>query len=287
MARKPLKVVLLGTGGPRPDPDRHGPGTLIRYGEENILFDAGRGVVLQLLSAGISLAHVNPVFITHHHFDHIGDLHDVILSTWLQGRKGALRIFGPPETKRIVNALLTQVYDKDIEFRDQGEPAIGGWKPVEGMDVEAGLVMDAGDWRVSCEYVVHGHGLPLSPAFKKRWICLGYRFECEDGVVAISGDTIDCGGLDRLARNADLLVQCCYLAASEISDAHWKRTSELTLACADTVGKIATRNNVKALALTHHRQKPSDVVGELEEDIRKDFGGRLIIGGDLTVVDVA
>ena len=86
-----MKVVLLGTGGPRPDPRRNATTTLIRHGDENILFDAGRGVTVQLVKAGVPLAAVNPVFITHHHFDHIGDLYDVMLATWMAGRKDALR----------------------------------------------------------------------------------------------------------------------------------------------------------------------------------------------------
>ena len=76
-----MKIVLLGTGGPRPDPKRNASTTLIRLGGENILFDAGRGVVNQLVRAGVPLDAVNPVFITHHHFDHIGDLYDVALAT--------------------------------------------------------------------------------------------------------------------------------------------------------------------------------------------------------------
>ena len=40
-----MEVILLGTGGPRPDPRRMATTTLIRLGEENILFDAGRGVM--------------------------------------------------------------------------------------------------------------------------------------------------------------------------------------------------------------------------------------------------
>ena len=118
-----MKVVLLGTGGPRPDPKRNATTTLIRIGEENILFDAGRGVVIQLVRAGVPLAAVGPVFITHHHVDHIGDLYDVMLSTWMYGRKEPLRIYGPPETKRIVDTLLTQVYDKDWQWRSIGEPS--------------------------------------------------------------------------------------------------------------------------------------------------------------------
>ncbi|MHC2292123.1 hypothetical protein [Bradyrhizobium barranii] len=48
-----MEVILLGTGGPRPDPRRMATTTLIRLGEENILFDAGRGVMVQLHKAGV------------------------------------------------------------------------------------------------------------------------------------------------------------------------------------------------------------------------------------------
>jgi ribonuclease Z len=56
-----MEVILLGTGGPRPDPRRMATTTLIRLGEENILFDAGRGVMLQLGKAGVPLGAINTV----------------------------------------------------------------------------------------------------------------------------------------------------------------------------------------------------------------------------------
>ena len=170
-----MKVVLLGTGGPRPDPRRAASTTLIRVGQENILFDAGRGVVLQLVKVGIPLDRVNPVFVTHHHFDHIGDLYDVMLSSWMHGRKEALRIYGPPETRRIVDTLLTQVYDKDWQWRSAGEPSFGGWKPVVAEDIAPGAVVEGGSWKVLADRVQHGDTLGFSPAFLQRWTCLGYR----------------------------------------------------------------------------------------------------------------
>ncbi len=69
-----MKITLLGTGGPKPDPNRQGFGVLLNIGRDYILFDAGRGVSTQLVRAGIALEIVNSIFITHHHFDHIGNL---------------------------------------------------------------------------------------------------------------------------------------------------------------------------------------------------------------------
>ena len=282
---KRLSVTVLGTGGPRPDPQRCGPATLVRYGDENILFDVGRGAVVQLVKAGIPLTALNPVFVTHHHFDHIGDLYDLALNTWLSGRREALRIYGPPETRRIVDALITQVYDKDIEWRSNGEPAFGGWAPVQVTDCVPGTVLDTGEWRVSAETVVHGHGLDLPPAFLRRWICYGYRFEAAGRVITISGDTVDCGGLQRLAQGADVLVQCCYLAQAEIESEHFRRLARHTLACGDTVGRIAAQANVKTLVLTHHRPRPDDAaLAALEREVRRDFAGELVIARDLDEV---
>ncbi|WP_404505606.1 MBL fold metallo-hydrolase [Bradyrhizobium diazoefficiens] len=85
-----------------------------------MLFDAGRGVMVQLSKAGVPLGAINTVFLTHHHFDHIGDLYDVMLNSWMHGRKDALRIYGPPDTERLVNTLVTQVYDKDITWAGSG-----------------------------------------------------------------------------------------------------------------------------------------------------------------------
>ena len=160
-----MKVVLLGTGGPRPDPRRNATTTLIRHGDENILFDAGRGVAVQLVKAGVPL------------WRSIRSSSRIIISiisatsttscsaTWMGGRKDALQIYGPPETERIVNTLVTQVYDKDIYWRATGEPALGGWKPVVAKDVIAGPIVDVGRWRVRAETVNHGDGLDIPRPF--------------------------------------------------------------------------------------------------------------------------
>jgi ribonuclease Z len=282
-----MKIVLLGSGGPRPDPKRNASTTLIRLGNESILFDAGRGVVNQLVRAGVPLNAVNPVFITHHHFDHIGDLYDVALASWMYGRKDPLRIYGPPETRRIVDALLTQVYDKDWQWRSQGEPSLGGWKPVVAEDVAPGLVVENPRWKVTADTVVHGDGLGLPAAFLKRWQCYAYRFEAESKIIAISGDTIACDGIERIARDADVLVHCCYMGSAEIENEHFRRVMQHTLAGGDTVGKIAARANARTLVLTHHRPRKDDrMLAKLVEEVARDFSGRIVLGEDLTEIEL-
>ncbi len=285
MSNSEIRVKLLGTGGPRPDPQRSGPATLVQIGDEPVLFDVGRGVVVQTVRAGVALQALRHVFITHHHFDHIGDLYDIGLSSWFAGRKEALTIHGPPDTKRLLQALLTQVYDKDIEWRSEGEPVHGGWPPMLGHDVGTGLVYECERWRVYAEPVVHGHGLDFSPAFLKRWICYGYRLETQGKVIAISGDTVDCAGLRRLAMGADVLVQCCYLAGAEINSPHFERLAKYTLACGDSVGRIAAQCGVKTLVLTHQRPRPDDAMVEvLRQEVQREFSGRVVVASDLDEV---
>ncbi len=287
MRELPVQIITLGTGGPRPSPQRAGPATLVRVGEENILFDAGREATVQMVKAGVPLKILRHVFITHHHFDHITGIYDIALSSWGDGRREELTFHGPPETKRILTALLTQVYDKDIQWRSEGEPVHGGWPPVTGHDASTGVVHESENWRVLAESVEHGHGLDFQEAFLQRWICYGYRVETQGLVIAISGDTVDCAGLRRLARGADVLVQCCYLAEEELDSDHFRRLAKYTLACGDSVGKIAADCGVKTLVLTHQRPRPDYSMDErLREEVGRSFDGRLVIARDLDVTGV-
>jgi ribonuclease Z len=111
-----MRITLLGTGTPIPEPNRQGSALLVEEGDVKLLFDAGRGVTTQLAKIGIEPQQIDLVFITHHHHDHICSLGEFLLASWHNGRETPLDVYGPPGTADIVDALLGQVYARDIAF---------------------------------------------------------------------------------------------------------------------------------------------------------------------------
>ena len=72
------KFITLGTaGGPTPKPHRMPPAHAVVYDGGTILVDCGEGSFQQLRRAGIDFKRVRELFITHHHFDHIGGNKDL------------------------------------------------------------------------------------------------------------------------------------------------------------------------------------------------------------------
>ena len=105
-------------------------------------------------------------------------------------------------------------------------------------------------------------------------------------MLAISGDTVACEGLDRLAQGADCLVQCCYFAEAEITTPAAKRSAQYIIASSKQAGEIAARNQVKKLVLTHFRPKSAELMQSILVDVRAVYPGESILGEDLLMVEV-
>ncbi len=283
-----MRITLLGTGGPRPDPARQGPATLVEVAGLRLLFDAGRGVTTQLAKADISLHEIDAVFITHHHFDHIGGLGDLLMAAWNNGRTRPLNIYGPHGMRSIVGALFSQIYASDIRFRIREAEVIGAPIPhpsevFRAFDVKTGVIESNPKLTLEVGAVEHGSlALELND---DDWSAVGYRVEGDDRAVAVAGDAVAGRDLDRLARDVDALVICAYLAGDEIVRDEDRFLSEHILAGAQQAAQIAADNGVRQLVLTHIRQKPIDSLEAMAREVRRVFSGNVTMGEDLLTID--
>lgn len=283
-----MHITLLGTGGPRPDPARQGPATLVEASRLKLLFDAGRGVATQLAKVSVRVEELDAVFITHHHFDHIGGLGDLILAAWNNGRTRPLPVFGPPGTADIIDGLFDHVYARDINFRIAEEWAHGRLldHPRTFLEVKEVLSLRIdlpNGVEVTSGQVEHGSaGIELSI---EEWSANGYRISAEGRHVAISGDAVEGLELADLVRDADALVMCAYLSEGEIATPEEEFLAKRVLAGAPQAAAIANEAGVSHLVLTHIREKSNQEIDLMRSQVTEVFHGKVTVGSDLTTVD--
>ncbi len=285
----PTTVTLTGTGVPLPSPGRAGPGTLVRYGEVALQFDAGRGTVLRLTETGCPPHALTALFVTHVHSDHVVDLADVALTRWIFTQlqpSGPLVVVAPEgSAARFVRRML-EAFDDDIALRIehvQPEPPRVDLRTFDA-PAEPITVWTSDDGAVTVDAVAVHHE-PVTGA-------VAFRVTTPTGVVVISGDTRVCDEVEKLSAGADVLVhEACRTTA--MRDAIAGSSFETIFSYhADTVplGGLAERAGVGHLLLTHLIPPPNgDVESEaFASDVRDGgYTGRVSVGEDLTTVVVA
>jgi ribonuclease BN (tRNA processing enzyme) len=271
-------VILLGTGFPFPDHAAQGPATAVTCGSRLFVFDAGPGVERQMQAAGLPVrgGPVTAAFLTHLHSDHTLGLPDLILTSWVMGRRAPLALTGPPGTARMV-AKIIEAWSEDIDVRTRGleHAAPGGWR-VDARETRGGLVYDSAGVRIRAFPVCHG-----------TWkTALGYRIETPGKSIVISGDTAPCESLLAEARGVDVLVHEVYPEVRLRPEARpggedWVRYMRAFHTSDRELGAIASKAKPRLLVLTHIvRMGGTDA--ELLAGIRAGgWRGPLAIGRDL------
>ena len=273
-----MRAVLLGTGAPPPNPDRRGPSTLVSLGAERFLVDAGSGVGVQLVRAGVRPYDWPRVLITHHHSDHTIDLGHLLVTRWIVGQTAPFEVWGPAGTKRQIEKLLDWL-DWDIEVRRSHMHA----RPrpeVRVTEIEEGKVMEAGGVTVSAFLVDHD---PVKPAF-------GFRFDGGGRSLAISGDTRPCENLMKWSHGVDVLIhECCEMAKTPwYPGCGWPTLEEKIrdLASYHTqppeLGRVAAGAHAKKLVVTH--LMPGSVPAEIADHAKSQYAGPVVVGDDLMEV---
>lgn len=278
-----ISVILTGTGYPRPDPNRAGPGALAIADGIHLQFDCGRGTVMRLAALGLLPAQLDALLFTHFHSDHIIDLADILMSRWLlSSPPAALALAGPTglaQLARDVRGALAADIARRQEHSGKREPmeldVREFVRPARGI-VEA---FATGGVRVLAGPVDHGN---VTHA-------VGYRVECGSHAIAISGDMTECEGLVELAKDADVLVQeVLHPGLLEERFGAGSRYIVNYHTTPEAAGRMARKAGVKKLVLTHIIPFPRDEADEwaFVDAAAKEFKGEIVAGRDLMRFDV-
>lgn len=269
-----IKLQFLGTCAGLPSKERNVSSLVIQmlqYKDECWMFDCGEATQHQLLYSSLSLSKINKIFISHLHGDHIFGLPGLLGSRSFQGALNKLEVYGPKGIKNFIETALaisnTYVrYPLEIHEITEGIICRTNSFSFEAIELEHGI--SSYGFRI-LESDLPGTlnidkldkiGIRPGPIYKQ--LKMGEKVVLENGdildgkdyigpnkkgkVIAIGGDTRQCEGSKRLAREADLLVhEATFLHEDkELAFEHFHST-------AYEAAQLAQEAGVSALFLNH------------------------------------
>lgn len=285
-AAEPLRsteIVFLGTGTPRPLPDRQGPSLAIIGNGKAYLVDAGLGLTRQANAAytggtpALRVDGLNVAFVTHLHSDHTLGLPDLIFTPWVFGRKAPLELYGPTGIKAMADNIL-KAYEQDENIRIHGLEGANttGYK-VDAHEITPGVVYQDANVKVTAFLVEHGD-------WREAY---GFRFETGNKTIVVSGDARPSESVIQACNGCDVLVHEVYSGYGGnplmTPEALEKYMTAYHTAARD-LGALASRAHARTLIVTHYLPLgPSDQT-EMANEIKKGFAGNVIVARDLDVI---
>ena len=202
-----LRAVVCGSSSPVPSPAGKACIAVIAGGRIYIV-DIGPQAYNNLAAWRLPLDRIGGVLFTHFHSDHIGDLGELNMNSWAQGRKAPLDVYGPPGVERVVSGFA-EAYALDQGYRTAHHGAAlmpGAAWPMVAHPValagdhsaafdRQGVVLEREGLKITA---IEVHHTPVEPAY-------GYRFDYKGRSIVISGDTMRHPPLAMAARDADVL----------------------------------------------------------------------------------
>ena len=166
--------------------------------EHFFLIDSGAGSTDNIGRLGLPTSELDGLLLTHFHSDHIAEIYEINLSSWVQGRPQPLTIYGPQGVAEVTNGV-NATYRQDRIYRTghHGEdllpPALG---VLAHKTIVPGIILDDGDLKITAYIASHP---PIHPA-------VGYRFDYRGRSVVISGDSNVTDETLKIVDGADLLL---------------------------------------------------------------------------------
>jgi ribonuclease BN (tRNA processing enzyme) len=234
----PSRLTVLGSCGAWPEPGRACAGFLLEHDGFRLVLDLGYGTLPRLLAELGSVAGdgLDAVIVTHHHPDHMVDLHGLMRARWFGRReRPAIPLFAPAG---VVSSLV------DLEDGDRTRVSkVFDWHPIPAPPQQAG------PFRLESAAVPHY--VPSAAV----------RLSAPHLTVSYTGDTGRAAALAGLARDADLLIADATYLAAEIGGAGTGAADGASLPpgislpvlnlTALDAGRLAAAADVSRLLLTH------------------------------------
>lgn len=222
-----LRVLLCGTSAPMPDFRRAKSCTVVIAGGKAFVFDVGPESWKNLALWRFPAPRIEGVFLTHFHSDHIGELGEFNMQTWITGRAQRLKVYGPPGVEEVVGGF-NAAYRLDKVYRNahHGEEIapIGLYEmdarpfsigPMQVVKNSSGLSSfspppPVAERRYDAETVIYEEGGVRITAFEVEhepvYPAVGYRIDFGGRSVVISGDTVAWPNVRENAKGVDLMV---------------------------------------------------------------------------------
>ena len=295
-----LKVVVCGSRSPLPSPGRAESCVLVEAGNDIYIFDLGNGSVNNLTQYQIPWPNVKAVLITHMHSDHMADLPDAHLQSWIQGRTAPLKVYGP-EGINLVTKGFELAYSADYQYRsdhhgdDMLPMSIAGFDAIQITDNQ--LIPNDTPGLEILPFVVDHY--PVNSAF-------GFKISYKGRTVVISGDTIHDGSVQKYSKDVDLLIHSAIsidIVERMRGFAPIPQMDKILFDIQDyhttikEAGEISRDANVKHLLIYHSIPTPRNKImedvffrpldGVFDEYTLSDDGTRVImpVGSDEVIID--
>ena len=291
-----MELQFLGTGAGQPSKQRNVSSLALKLLDELNeiwLFDVGEATQHQILKTNIRLRKVTRIFISHNHGDHIFGLPGLLATRSFQGDVGPITVYGPPGLEQFVKTAL-RVSRTKVSY------------PIKFVELtEGGLIYQGKGFRVYTEKLDHRvssfgyrvvedsrpgellmsklekYNIPNGPLLGK--LKKGEQIVLSDGtvldgkeflgperpgrIVTIIYDTRSTPNIEKLAQNADVLVNESTIAGNEnkLDHSYYHST-------AVEAATVARDNGVKRLYLDHISARYlGSKAKQLEKQARKVF----------------
>ena len=294
-ADQPANVfITLGTaGGPEGEANRSQPANALLVGKDLYLVDAGDGAAGQLKKAGFRLPQVRGIFLSHNHFDHTGGMLAILGLRMQLNAYEPLTVYGPPGTKTFIEGLLTGMEPaRDAAY---GMPGRSWTANIEVIELVDGAIIELDGLEVTVAENTH-FAIPENSGAAEKAKSLSFRFDMDNRAIVYTGDTGPSEAVEKLARNADILVSEMMdipavlesirkvnpnMPQRQLDGIEWHFRAHHVLP--HQVGEMATNAGVDQVVVTH--MVPSienqEMAAHYSTEIAKAFDGKIVIANDL------